>query len=62
MRTFYFGDELSEYKVEYIITIRGSIHIVSTTRLCGHHMPKWEIKHILCSHLKDLGYSFEIIY
>lgn len=62
MRTFYFGDELSEYKVEYIINIRGSIHIVNTTRLYGHRIPKWEIKHILCNHLKELGYSFDIIH
>lgn len=58
MKTFYFGDELSEYKLEYTISITGKVHIMSCTKLRGIKRKYYEIWLVLFDHLKELGIKY----
>ena len=58
MKTFYFGDGLSEYKLEYTISITGKVYLISCTRLRGFKMNPDEIWAILFEHLKELGIEY----
>lgn len=58
MKTFYFGDELSEYKLEYTISIVGRVYLISCTKLRGFKRNYDEIWLILFEHLKELGIEY----
>ena len=58
MKTFYFGDGLSEYKLEYTISIVGRVYLISSIRLRGIERGLDEIRLILFEHLKELGIEY----